>query len=271
MNEAGLVVEELSYALGEYPNLDDRPAVNEFQWIQYQLDCFQSVEDVIENAPSLRIAEMITGLHYFIADRSGKAAVVEYIDGGLKIYTGNQLPVTALTNNSYENLLKYLYRHVGFGGTMQLHLGVGSQERFIRVAMHLKEQSNPETKLHVKSVFNLLDSVKQDNTRWQLLYDPRELSVSFRTYSDSTVRQVYFNSLDFACGSIPKVAKINANTLNGDGIKFENYHESLNGELILSVLMQLMQLGEIGELSENTTDRLSRYPESCHCLETPWK
>ena len=84
---------------------------------------------------------MFTGLHYFITDRSGQAVVLEYIDGELKMYTGNQLPVAALTNNSYEYLLRYLNRHVGFGGTMTLHPGAGSQGRFVRVATDLKKQS----------------------------------------------------------------------------------------------------------------------------------
>ena len=121
----------------------------------------------------------------------------------------------------------------------------------------------------MKQVFNLLDSVKQDDTRWQLVYEPRELSVFFRTYSDSTIRQICFNNLDFVCGLTPKVTKINANIFNGNRVRFEDYHESLNTELILFIFMQLMQLGEIEGLLENTIDGLSRYPESCHCRDTP--
>lgn len=268
MNEAGLVVEELSYALSEYPAPDHRATVNEFQWIQYQLDCYQSVAEVIQNVPSLRIAGLFAKLHYFIADRFGQAAVVEYLDGELNIYTRDQLPVAALTNNSYENLLKYLSLHQGFGGDMRLHPGPGSQERFVRVATHLKKQARLAERFYLKRVFNLLDSVKQDDTRWQLVYNPRKLLVYFRTQSDSSIRHLYFQDLDFTCGSSVQVAKINASTIRENKLKFEEYHESLNKELILSVFTQLMQFGEIGELPVNIIAGLSRYPESCNCLET---
>ncbi len=45
--ESGLVVEELSYSPTQYPAPDARPALNELQWIQYQLDNHRSVQEVI--------------------------------------------------------------------------------------------------------------------------------------------------------------------------------------------------------------------------------
>jgi len=269
MNEAGLVVEELSYALGAYPKPDDRPTVNEFQWIQYQLDCCQSVEEVIQNATSLRVAEMLVKLHYFIADRSGQAAVVEYIDGELKIYTGNRLPVAALTNNSYENLLRYLNRHVGFGGSMTLHPGVGSQERFVRVATSLKERFWQDDGLSMHSAFHVLEAVKQNDTRWQLVYDPQKLAVYFRTRSDSTLRRIDFENLDFRCHSPSQMASINTKKVDENRILLEAYRESLNAELIRSVFTQLQHWGEIEEVPAGFVRRLSCYPESCFCGETP--
>ncbi len=49
MNEAGLVVEILLFKKGEYPAPDSRPAINKYQWIQYQLDNFSTVEEVINS------------------------------------------------------------------------------------------------------------------------------------------------------------------------------------------------------------------------------
>ena len=47
MNEAGLVVTQAYQSDAEYPEIDDRLALSELQWIQYQLDNFESVDEVI--------------------------------------------------------------------------------------------------------------------------------------------------------------------------------------------------------------------------------
>ena len=47
MNEAGLVVEMAGLEETEYPTPDTRPYINLGQWIQYQLDNYSTVEEVI--------------------------------------------------------------------------------------------------------------------------------------------------------------------------------------------------------------------------------
>ena len=49
MNEAGLVIEEASYFWTKYPAPDNRPTLNELQWIQYQLDNFSTIQEVIKS------------------------------------------------------------------------------------------------------------------------------------------------------------------------------------------------------------------------------
>jgi choloylglycine hydrolase len=47
INEAGLVVELMMLVETEYPEEDSRPYIGSLQWIQYQLDNFSMVEQVI--------------------------------------------------------------------------------------------------------------------------------------------------------------------------------------------------------------------------------
>jgi len=55
INEAGLVVELMSLMGTRYPTPDDRLAITELQWIQYQLDNSSKVKQVIASDSQIRI------------------------------------------------------------------------------------------------------------------------------------------------------------------------------------------------------------------------
>jgi choloylglycine hydrolase len=74
INEKGLVV-EIMLVKTEYPEADKRAAVNELQWVQYQLDCSKSVEEVIKSDSFLRISKIRQNLHFLICDSAGNTAV----------------------------------------------------------------------------------------------------------------------------------------------------------------------------------------------------
>ena len=87
----------------------------------------------------LQISKFLTGLHYFICDSAGMTAVIEFIDGNVLTYTGQELPFPVLTNNSYANSLKYLKRHEGFGGTLPIGNGPESPVRFVRAVKFIQD------------------------------------------------------------------------------------------------------------------------------------
>jgi penicillin V acylase-like amidase (Ntn superfamily) len=78
MNEAGLVLEESWLGQTKYPAPDERPVIDEIQWIQYQLDNCATVEEVIKTNPKLRIQKYFGESHYFVYDKSGNAAAIKY-------------------------------------------------------------------------------------------------------------------------------------------------------------------------------------------------
>src|ERR1700728_1207006 len=84
MNEAGLFVVEL--ALHDTHSLPDPSRPNMFyaQWIQYQLDNFASVEELVANLPTTPVIDWwpkFGGSHFFVADARGRTAAIELIDG----------------------------------------------------------------------------------------------------------------------------------------------------------------------------------------------
>jgi penicillin V acylase-like amidase (Ntn superfamily) len=67
---------------------------------------------VLAHADEIRIAGRVP-LHYLVADRSGSAAAIEFLDGRLRARTGPTLPVAVLTNDTYERSLESLHRYAG--------------------------------------------------------------------------------------------------------------------------------------------------------------
>ena len=108
MNEKGLVVELMWLDETVYPAPDSRPAISVLQWIQYQLDNSTTIEEVIATDKILRIATVgATPLHYLVADKQGKAATIEFLDGRMIVYRGKDLSIPVLTNSTYQTSLSH--------------------------------------------------------------------------------------------------------------------------------------------------------------------
>ena len=76
INDKGLVVVQTMYISTKYPDPDIRPSISELQWIQFQLDNFSTVQEVIYNDKFLRITNNSIPLHYIICDKTGNIAVI---------------------------------------------------------------------------------------------------------------------------------------------------------------------------------------------------
>lgn len=88
VNEKGLIV-EVMLVDGSYPDYDQRTAVNELQWVQYQLDNSSTVDEVIETDEFIRIRKVNQNLHYLVCNRSGETAVIEFGADGMTVYRGD--------------------------------------------------------------------------------------------------------------------------------------------------------------------------------------
>ncbi|MEN8193766.1 MAG: linear amide C-N hydrolase [Bacteroidota bacterium] len=193
MNEKGLVVEELSYSPTIYPNDDSLFCLNELQWIQYQLDNYASVVEVISNLENIQISKLLFGLHYFLSDNSGNSAVIEFIDGKSLTYYKDELPFPILVNNAYSNSLKYIYKHEGFGGSLPVREGQESPSRFVRVGELLRDCNTSNTNY----AFKILDNVKQHDTQWSIVYDILNFNISFFTKNNSNIKTMNLEEIDF--------------------------------------------------------------------------
>mgnify|MGYP001943229291 CR=1 FL=1 len=250
MNEAGLVVEIMWLTSTRWPNKDARPALNELQWIQYQLDNFASTSEVVSNADKLRVAPVHAQVHYMVCDKGGACATFEYLGGELKVHAGNKLPVAALTNHPYETSV----RHWDGVKDQALSQGSGSLSRFARAAQRSLKAGS------VKEAWEALDSVANGQTQWQIVYQPTLGKVHFRTRSAQKIRSIDLGAFKASCADAVQVLSMQDKTGGDVTGRFSDYDPARNETLLRA---STRKLG--GNVPEALLSAAAAYPNALQC------
>ena len=256
MNEAGLVIEALNYTPSKYPVSDSLPCINEFQWIQYQLDNHGTVETVIRSLKRISISRLILNLHYLLADKNGNVAVIEFINGKVLVYNAKRLPVNVLSNNSYKNSLKYLRMHEGYGGSKIVRDSPESQERFVRAVMLIERLPVKEQDVG-KYAFKILENVRQHDTQWSIVYDLKSGTIVFKLKSNQEIQKLEFADLNSFRGGCTKYIDLSVVT---DNLSIQKYTNEKNDELLKAVFSKLFKAKEISRTeADNLMRKISTY------------
>jgi hypothetical protein len=257
INEKGLVVEQNTLLETKYPAVDDRPAVNELQWIQYMLDTCCTVEEVMEAAKHIRISQNASSLHYFVCDPSGKAAILEYINGNLVTYSGDQLPLPVLANSTYLESLEYLNHPTHH----QDEYKADSLERFSR-ASHLVQSIDGKPAATIDDAFQVLTAAKRQDTVWSIVYDLSNMEIHFSTHRQQGKFRISLRSFHFSHQHPAKVANIHSFEHHQTEKQFVDYHLEINRELVQSfftneTFTKIFQW----EMNQEMIDFFASYPD----------
>ncbi len=234
MNNVGLAIEELSVWPVKYPDREDKIELTEFEWIQYQLDNYSTVEEVIINIKETTIRKFYFGLHYIILDKNGDAAIIEFIEGVPKIYQRDSLPFPILTNNNYIELNKYSLMRPN-EQTLQFDVNT-SQDRFLIIKKLITKLENNKSDLTYLDALAILDSVRVTDTKWSIVYNTNDHIMHFRTYLHKSIRMISLDDLN------PKenyysYLNINSNNM----LKFERLTKELNSNYLENLKKNLIQ------------------------------
>ncbi len=223
MNEAGLVIYSMRLEEGSRaPEPDGRPCISIHYWLQYMLDNFSSVEEVMASDSALRVVSPDRIPHYLASDKYGHCATIEFIEGRMVTHSGNDLPVKALANTSYDRSISE-WNKISMqkkNGKPVPSMGSSSRGRFIRAADRVMtfEPSDPKTAVNI--AFGILKDISLQNghgiaTCWSIVFDTKNLQIHFKTIVHSEIRIVDLRKLDFSCQSPVKMIDINEK-LSGD-------------------------------------------------------
>jgi penicillin V acylase-like amidase (Ntn superfamily) len=265
MNEAGLVVEVMWLEETQFPPPDARQALDELQWVQYQLDTASSVKEVIASDAALRISTNSVPIHFLVSDNIGEAVTIEFLDGKMVYHAAETLPVKALTNSTYADSIEYLEGHKGFGGDKEIGFSGNSLDRFARAAHMLSSYGKSKDKEIVDYAFSILESVDNEGwTQWSIVYDVTDRIVYFKTKDAPLLKKFAFEDFDFDCQTQSKV--IDMQTIKTGDLRahFIPYSTEINRKLIDRSFKGT-------EFLENTPDTVmdqrAKYPESIICRE----
>ena len=257
MNEAGLAIELMWLGGSRYPAQDGRPALDVLQWIQYQLDTHATVDQVLASDREIRI-ESATPLHYIVADRTGRVATVEFLDGRLVAHAGESLPFAALTNDTYDESLRFAR---GLSGR-PVPPGEGSLERFARAAERARAWK-ASRKDAVGYAFATLDQVAQAaSTQWSIVYELDRLAVHYRTRGHREIKTLSLEGLDFNCGAPVRVLDLAAPVSGDVSRRLVPYTREINRALVAASYRKTPFLATTPAAE---LDRLARVPERAAC------
>ena len=195
MNEKGLVISMMGIPETEGPPPDERPPLVDGLWVQYMLDTCATVEEVLAAARDVRI---LTVDHYHIADRYGKSAALEFLEGEKIVYTGDDLPVSVLTNSTYAPSIQDWIRYT----ENPFYPPNGSIRRFRIAAERVENFSSTDANSAVEYAFETLYEIRSERiygypntTQWSFVFDTRNRRIYFKTFSHPGIK--YFDLLDF--------------------------------------------------------------------------
>ena len=225
MNEKGLVIEQLWLSNSEYQE-NKNDIISELEWIQYQLDNYSSVDEIIKNIHSLTIKPNAT-VHFILADKDGVSAVIDFVDGKSKI-DRQQNKFQIITNETSENSKKYFESHK--------NIDANSRNAFDRYCI-LKNNLNIDN-LDISNSFVKLDLVKENQenykTYWSIVYDINNLKFYYKSFDNQKIKEISLSDFDFDKNSKKEFSLLNSNEAN-----FQNYTKEDNKQLLTDAMKMM--------------------------------
>lgn len=195
MNEAGLVIEMLWMDLTVYNIAETKPYLNELEWIQYHLDQFATVNEVLLQLEKTKVYPIKGKIHYILTDPTGDSMIVEYINGQPVAYQKDTNTCQAITNKSvvhsepYKNQIKGIRKN-----------NSAPSYRYYKIEQQMKKME-----AHKGALKNMAFEILQDvtipsgafKTMWTIVYSLHTKEISFFSDTHPSRKTISLESIDF--------------------------------------------------------------------------
>lgn len=245
LNEAGLYVGEMSYWFTEYPKEKGLIKLYHHHWVQYLLDNFATVDEVLASLSHVA-PDGHCRWQFFVADPSGAAATITFVKGRAVINSGDSLPVKALCNRRYAREMDTLRLYKGFGGERPVDFAdTVDDRRFVRAAFMLKDQDRKTSA--VDYAFSILRRLDWGNNKWSLVFDLKHRTARFNTDRSRKVKTIDLAAFDLAPSAPSMVLDINRD-IEGDVAKLFTLHGEAVQREYVAKMWDGLKLGFLGNL-----------------------
>ena len=230
MNEKGLAVFEMSLGDTQYKYSKEHPTLFMSLWIQHQLDNCAIVDEVIRNAEQINLQGW--SWHYFVADRNGDCAIIEFLQGKILIHRNPAQPI--LCNARYSQELERLKYFQGFGGKIDLQLNFSRAPRFVKAAKMLKDFAGAPAASPRDQALKILDEIKiRGWNKWGILVDVKNMTFYFHTGDNKKLRYFALKDSDFSAGKTDMILDMHADLSADVKAHFVDYTHERNLELTM--------------------------------------
>lgn len=224
MNEAGLNANLLWLANAQYPQDDGAtPRMSLSLWAQYFLDRFATVAEAVAHARATPV-QVVSGevpgrpgslapLHLSLSDSTGDSAILEWIDGELRIHHGREYRV--MTNEpAYDEQLAIKRYWRGVDPLAFLPGTSRASDRFVRSGFYIDAVTqSDDPRIAAAAVFSVIrnasvpygismaDAPNLSTTRWRVVADHKDLRFYGESATSPNVFWVDLKRLDFSEGA----------------------------------------------------------------------
>lgn len=265
MNEKGLCIIRISE---DSPD-DSLPqnSILGLQWIQYHLDQYGSVQELLDQPLTIPSFAHFGPMHYLVSDPSNQTIVIEFRKGEPVVFNSME-PSTfwpVLTEIPYQNGIDTLSSPPEIAKEATTPL-----DRFVKMAALISDwNQNEEGSLYLRA-FDMLLNAATGETKWNILFHLNERSIYFRTFSHDRIKIISFSNLDFSCEKPIRYWSVDlqepgdiSNLFRNKAIKPDASWESIH---LLSINTQL---GNPFSLSEMQTITQFPYSFTCNMKDIP--
>ncbi len=216
INEAGLAISTMQLHGTEAPPPDERPSLLSAAWVQYILDTCATVDEIVAADKQVRLSYGVD--HYFACDATGECVAIEFLKGKTVYHRQDGLPVRALANDPYADVVALRHRDAAKPETR-----ASLVDRATRADRMLRS-FDPNGRLSgQKYAFRILKEVASDSTTWSLVFDLKAKVMVFRTHKHARLRRIDLDDLDFSCGTPVKMHDMHAKRSGDIAGKLEDY------------------------------------------------
>lgn len=224
MNEAGLVANMLWLISSEYPQDDgETPQMSLSIWAQFFLDNFGTVSEAVlylDDNPFHTVTKdvpmqpgRLTTVHLSLSDSKGDSAILEWIDGDLKVYHGKEYRV--MTNDPpYDQQLAITEYWKGVNPREVMPGTTRAADRFARTDTYIDMVvQSDEPRTAAAAVFSVVrnasvpygisipDSPNLSTTRWRVVADHKDKLFYVESAISPNVFWIDMKKLDFTEGA----------------------------------------------------------------------
>ncbi len=168
MNENGVAVASMSVPFGSRSDIDENKiTLYDYSVIRLTLENAENVDDAIEQLSQYNVKmEHTYPSHYMIADGAGNCAVIDYIDGSMKVIRKEDNYQIATNMLTYNN-----EKHQGY-----------SAERYQNFEKVLSEKSGV---ISIEDALELLiENTVPGDEQWSTVYNLTDKTMSVKFYGD---------------------------------------------------------------------------------------